>query len=104
VLFNLVDNAVKYCKNAPQIDITLKAEKDGYRIEIQDNGIGIKKEDLRLIFDKFYRVPTGNVHDVKGFGLGLYYVKLIIEAHQGKIDAKSTFEKGTTFSLWLPAR
>lgn len=104
VLFNLVDNAVKYCKIAPQIDITLKAEKDGYRIEIQDNGIGIKKEDLRLIFDKFYRVPTGNVHDVKGFGLGLYYVKLIIEAHQGKIDAKSTFEKGTTFSLWLPAR
>ena len=104
VLFNLVDNAVKYCKNAPQIDITLKAEKEGYRIEIQDNGIGIKKEDLRLIFDKFYRVPTGNVHDVKGFGLGLYYVKLIIEAHQGKIDAKSTFEKGTTFSLWLPAR
>jgi two-component system phosphate regulon sensor histidine kinase PhoR len=104
VLFNLVDNAVKYCKIAPQIDITLKAEKDGYRIEIQDNGIGIKKEDLRLIFDKFYRVPTGNVHDVKGFGLGLYYVKLIIEAHQGKIDVKSTFEKGTTFSLWLPAR
>ncbi|MFM7644043.1 MAG: sensor histidine kinase [Sphingomonadales bacterium] len=104
VLFNLVDNAVKYCKNAPQIDITLKAEKDGYRIDIQDNGIGIKKEDLRLIFDKFYRVPTGNVHDVKGFGLGLYYVKLIIEAHQGKIDAKSTFEKGTTFSIWLPAR
>lgn len=104
VLFNLVDNAVKYCKIAPQIAITLKAEKDGYRIEIQDNGIGIKKEDLRLIFDKFYRVPTGNVHDVKGFGLGLYYVKLIIEAHRGKIDARSTPEKGTNFSLWLPSR
>jgi two-component system phosphate regulon sensor histidine kinase PhoR len=104
VLFNLVDNAVKYCKVAPIIHITVKGEKDGFRIEIQDNGIGIKKDDLRLIFDKFYRVPTGNIHDVKGFGLGLYYVKLIVEAHRGKIDAKSTPEKGTTFSLWLPAR
>lgn len=104
VLFNLVDNAVKYCKNIPVILITLKTEKEGYRIDIQDNGIGIKKEDLRLIFDKFYRVPTGNIHDVKGFGLGLYYVKLIIEAHKGKIDAKSTLDKGTTFSIWLPAR
>ena len=104
VLFNLVDNAVKYCKNTPTIVMSVKTEKEGYRIDIQDNGIGIKKEDLRLIFDKFYRVPTGNIHDVKGFGLGLYYVKLIIEAHHGKIDAKSTPEKGTNFSIWLPAR
>jgi two-component system phosphate regulon sensor histidine kinase PhoR len=104
VLFNLVDNAVKYCKYIPVILVTVKTEKEGYRIDIQDNGIGIKKEDLRLIFDKFYRVPTGNIHDVKGFGLGLYYVKLIIEAHKGKIDAKSTLDKGTTFSIWLPAR
>jgi two-component system phosphate regulon sensor histidine kinase PhoR len=104
VLFNLVDNAVKYCKVAPIIHVVVKGEKDGFKIEIQDNGIGIKKEDLRLIFDKFYRVPTGNIHDVKGFGLGLYYVKLIVDAHKGKIDAKSTPEKGTTFSLWLPAR
>ena len=104
VLFNLVDNAVKYCKVAPQIQISVKGEKDGFRIDIQDNGIGIKKEDLRMIFDKFYRVPTGNIHDVKGFGLGLYYVKLIVEAHHGKIDAKSAPDKGTLFSLWLPAR
>ena len=104
VLFNLVDNAVKYCKNSPVILVTVKTEKEGYRIDIQDNGIGIKKEDLRLIFDKFYRVPTGNIHDVKGFGLGLYYVKLIIEAHKGKIDAKSSLDKGATFSIWLPAR
>jgi two-component system phosphate regulon sensor histidine kinase PhoR len=104
VLFNLVDNAVKYCKVTPQIQVMVRAEKEGFRIEIQDNGIGIKKENLRLIFDKFYRVPTGNIHDVKGFGLGLYYVKLIVDAHNGKIDAKSTADKGTTFSLWLPAR
>lgn len=104
VLFNLVDNAVKYCKNTAVISIAVKTEKDGYRIDIQDNGIGIRKDDLRLIFDKFYRVPTGNVHDVKGFGLGLYYVKLIIDAHKGKIDVKSTPDKGTLFSVWLPAR
>ena len=104
VLFNLVDNAVKYCKLSPSIQMTVQAEKEGYRIEIQDNGIGIRKEDQKLIFDKFYRVPTGNIHDVKGFGLGLYYVKLIVEAHQGKIDVRSNPDKGTTFSIWLPLR
>ncbi len=104
VLFNLVDNAVKYCKVSPQIQVNVKREKDGIRIDIQDNGIGIKKEDLRFIFDKFYRVPTGNIHDVKGFGLGLYYVKLILDAHHGKIDARSIPDKGTIFSLWLPSR
>lgn len=104
VLFNLIDNAVKYCKVTPQINITLSSDKTGLRFDISDNGIGIKKEDLKLIFDKFHRVSTGNIHDVKGFGLGLYYVKLIIEAHNGKIDAKSSPDKGTTFSFWLPAR
>jgi two-component system phosphate regulon sensor histidine kinase PhoR len=104
VLFNLVDNAVKYCKLSPSVQMTVQAEKEGYRIEIQDNGIGIRKEDQKLIFDKFYRVPTGNIHDVKGFGLGLYYVKLIVEAHQGKIDVRSNPDKGTTFSIWLPLR
>jgi two-component system phosphate regulon sensor histidine kinase PhoR len=104
VLFNLVDNAVKYCKLSPEIHMSVLAEKEGYRIEIQDNGIGIRREDQKLIFDKFYRVPTGNIHDVKGFGLGLYYVKLIIDAHHGKIDVRSNPDKGTTFSIWLPLR
>ncbi|MFM6946756.1 MAG: sensor histidine kinase [Flavobacteriales bacterium] len=104
VLFNLVDNAVKYCKLSPSIQLSVQAEKEGYRIEIQDNGIGIRKEDQKLIFDKFYRVPTGNIHDVKGFGLGLYYVKLIVDAHHGKIEVRSNPDKGTTFSIWLPLR
>jgi len=104
VLFNLVDNAVKYCKLSPEIQMSVQAEKEGYRIEIQDNGIGIRKEDQKLIFDKFYRVPTGNIHDVKGFGLGLYYVKLIVDAHHGKIEVRSNPDKGTTFSIWLPLR
>jgi two-component system phosphate regulon sensor histidine kinase PhoR len=104
VLFNLVDNAVKYCKLSPEIYMSVQAEREGYRIEIQDNGIGIRKDDQKLIFDKFYRVPTGNIHDVKGFGLGLYYVKLIVDAHHGKIEVRSNPDKGTTFSIWLPLR
>jgi two-component system phosphate regulon sensor histidine kinase PhoR len=84
------------------IDIHTRNERGGLLIEVSDNGIGIKKENFKLIFDKFYRVPTGNIHDVKGFGLGLFYVKLIIEAHHGKIDVKSVLGKGTTFSVWIP--
>jgi two-component system phosphate regulon sensor histidine kinase PhoR len=101
-VYNLLDNAVKYCEQKPEIILTTRNERKGLVLEITDNGIGIKKEDLRMIFDKFYRVPTGNVHNVKGFGLGLFYVKLIIDAHRGKIDVKSKLGEGTTFTIWLP--
>ena len=102
VIYNLLENAVKYCESVPNITIQTRNEKQGIWIEIEDNGIGIKKENLTLIFDKFYRVPTGNLHNVKGFGLGLYYVKLIVDTHGGKVNVKSTPGKGTTFSLFFP--
>ena len=102
VVYNLIDNAVKYCKNKPNITLKTYNEKKGVCLEIEDNGIGMKKEHLKMIFDKFYRVSTGNIHDVKGFGRGLYYGGLVIEAHHGTIDVKSTVGKGSTFKIWLP--
>ena len=102
VLYNLLDNASKYCKKEPNIEVITSNQKNGLLIEIKDNGIGIKREDQKFIFDKFYRVPTGNLHDVKGFGLGLFYVKQIIEKHKGTISIKSNHGKGSTFKIWLP--
>ena len=102
VFYNLIDNAIKYCDREPQISIRTKNERNSLVVEIEDNGIGIKRDDQKMIFDKFYRVPTGNLHDVKGFGLGLYYVKIIIDAHEGDISLKSSPGKGTTFSIRLP--
>jgi len=102
VVYNLLDNAVKYCDTKPQIKVKTTNDKKGIVLEISDNGIGIKREDLKMIFDKFFRVPTGNLHNVKGFGLGLYYVKLIIESHGGKIEVKSKPGEGTIFTVSLP--
>lgn len=102
ILFNLIDNGVKYSKEDPNILIRTTQENKGIKIEVQDSGIGIDKENHKHIFEKFYRVPTGNLHDVKGFGLGLYYVKLVIEEHDGTIRVKSKKGEGSTFSIWLP--
>jgi two-component system, OmpR family, phosphate regulon sensor histidine kinase PhoR len=102
VLYNLLDNAVKYSPENPLIRIETDNFNNGVMIAIHDNGKGMSKEQTRQIFEKFYRVPTGSVHDVKGFGLGLFYVKEIIKAHQGKIGVTSELGKGSTFQFWLP--
>lgn len=102
VFYNLVDNAIKYCDKTPHIKILVQNKKKGIEVQIIDNGKGIPKEDLQNIFEKFYRVHSGNVHDVKGFGLGLFYVKTIISEHKGKIFAKSKVGEGSIFYIWLP--
>ncbi|MEY2941430.1 MAG: hypothetical protein RJA67_1115 [Bacteroidota bacterium] len=102
VLNNLVDNAVKYSPANPKVEISAHQQEQGVLIAVKDQGIGMPKEALSNIFDAFYRVPTGNVHNVKGFGLGLSYVKKIVEAHGGKVHVKSKLGDGSTFEIYLP--
>lgn len=102
VIFNLMDNALKYSDKVPILTLETWNEKENVCVSVEDNGIGIKKEDLKKIFEKFYRVSTGNVHDVKGFGLGLAYVKKIITDHQGTIKVESEIGLGTKFIITIP--
>jgi two-component system, OmpR family, phosphate regulon sensor histidine kinase PhoR len=99
---NIVDNAIKYCTTAPEIQIQLCSKGTNAEIEISDNGIGILKDQQSRIFDKYYRVSTGNIHDNKGFGLGLFHVKNIVTKMGGKIKVSSSKGKGSTFSLEFP--
>jgi two-component system phosphate regulon sensor histidine kinase PhoR len=99
---NLIDNALKYADENPVIDIHLKENNKQIRIDVSDNGIGIDKVHQKMLFKRFYRVPTGNIHDVKGFGLGLNYVRIIARAHGGEVVCNSKPGRGSTFSLVFP--
>ncbi len=102
IICNLLDNALKYTEKEPEITIHTFNKNGMFKLSISDNGIGISGENQKMIFEKLYRVPTGNLHDVKGFGLGLFYVKTVTEAMRGEVLVNSTPKKGSTFEISLP--
>lgn len=102
VIYNLLDNALKYVEKIPLINVQLKTLANEIEIRIQDNGMGIPNEYQKKVFDKFFRVPTGNVHDTKGYGLGLSYVKQVVSAHHGTIAIDSDKDKGSIFTIRIP--
>lgn len=102
VISNLLDNANKYSPENPEIIVSTYDKEDGIVVSVEDKGIGMSKDKQKHIFNKFYRVPTGNLHDVKGFGLGLAYVKMMIDAHKGNIQLESEVGKGSRFDIFLP--
>ncbi|PRY89636.1 two-component system phosphate regulon sensor histidine kinase PhoR [Mongoliibacter ruber] len=104
IVNNLLDNSVKYSKEKPNILLKCWDQNGSVFVSVEDNGIGMTKDTVKKIFDKFYRVPTGNIHDVKGFGLGLAYVKTMIEAHSGEITVSSELGKGSIFTIKLPKK
>ena len=99
VISNLLDNAIKYSQDFPDITVTTYVKADKFNISIEDKGIGMSKEVINKVFDRFYRAHTGNVHNIKGFGLGLNYAREIVMAHKGLITVKSTLGKGSTFTV-----
>ena len=101
ILYNLLDNALKYCKDFPVIHVSSIDEEGKIILSISDQGVGIAKEHQSKVFDKFYRIPTGNVHNVKGFGLGLYYIKNICQAHGWRLQLQSQEGKGTTIKIYI---
>jgi len=102
IINNLVDNAIKYSPEAPDVTITTANKDRGIVISVADKGTGISPENQRNIFRRFYRVPTGNIHDIKGFGLGLFYVKTMVEAHGGAVGVTSELNRGSRFDLFFP--
>lgn len=102
VINNLIDNAIKYSREQVSIRLHGRRDETGWRLTVQDDGIGIPRGYQDAIFDRFFRVPTGNLHPVKGFGLGLYYVRQVVERHGGHIAVRSEPNRGSEFSLWLP--
>lgn len=102
VIKNIIENAYKYSGDNPELEISTTDFQDGILISFEDNGIGMSSEAQKHVFEKFYRVPTGNIHNVKGFGLGLYYVKTMVEAHEGFVRVHSTLNKGSRFDVYIP--
>jgi two-component system, OmpR family, phosphate regulon sensor histidine kinase PhoR len=102
LLNNLIDNAIKYSKEEPEITITTLNTSRNFIVRIEDKGIGMSRESVKRVFEKFYRAHTGNLHNVKGFGLGMSYVKTIIDAHKGRIRVESTVGKGSVFTVEMP--
>lgn len=102
IVYNLIDNALKYTAESPVIVVSTKSHSEGISFSIEDNGVGISKENQKRVFEKLYRVPTGNVHNVKGFGLGLSYVKAIADKHNGWVSVDSEPGKGSRFTVFLP--
>jgi len=101
-IFNILNNALKY-STRPKVVITTYSRNNDYHIRIRDNGVGIDKKDVNNIFRKFYRVQNGNLHQVKGLGLGLYFTKKVVTLHDGDIKVQSTPGEGTTFTVVIPA-
>jgi len=102
VIVNLLDNAVKYCDKLPKVEIVTYNDNTNFVVEIKDNGIGMTPIEQKKIFDKFFRASSGNIHDVKGHGLGLSYVKKIVDLHKGEIKLKSKKNFGTDFTVRIP--
>ena len=102
LIYNLIDNGIKYSTDAPHIVVSTSLNENEFILSVQDHGIGINKEDQKHVFEKFYRVSTGNVHNVKGFGIGLSYVAQVVKLHHGHISLDSTPGEGSTFTIRLP--